>query len=421
MLKELYFPGHFHFENRQKLVNKIEDNSVIFIMSALEKSMSHDTNYSFRQDSNFFYYTGLELKRTVLAISKINGKIHEVLFRKLLDPALERWVGANVSEEEIVKVSGIEDIRALNDLDDYYSDVFGHASVDRVYLYNEPHEGMVVPSYTQMFAHLIKSRFPFINIKALNKIVEEQRMIKQQSEIKMIRRAIEITAIGLRQTAKAMEPKIKEREVEALLTYHYLRQGADRHAFNPIAATGINATVMHYEANNCVAGNHDLLLIDTGAAYKNYAADITRTFPVAKKFSENQKKYYNIVLEARKEVFKLIKPGVKISDLQARTKEVLFEGLKNLKMLKKIEELGKYYCHGIGHHLGIDVHDVSDSRAVLQKNMIITIEPGLYIEDKAIGIRLEDDILIRDNGFENLSKDIPIEIEEVEALCAGKV
>lgn len=421
MLKELYFPEHFHTENRQKLAKRIEDNSVIFIMSALEKSMSHDTNYSFRQDSNFFYYTGLELKRTVLAISKLNGKIHEVLFRKMLDPSLERWVGANMPENDIKQISGIADVRSINDLGDYYSDVFGHSGLDRVYLYNEPHEGDVVPSYTQMFAHNIKNRFPFINIKAINKIVEEQRMVKQQSEIKMIRRAIEITSIGLHATAKALCPKIREREVEALLTYHYLRQGADRHAFNPIAATGINATIMHYEANNAVSANHDLLLIDTGAAYKNYAADITRTFPVSKTFSENQKKYYSLVLEARKEVFKLIKPGVKISELQARTKEVFFEGLKKLKFLNKVEELGKYYCHGIGHHLGLDVHDVSDSTVVLQKNMIITIEPGLYIEEKSIGIRLEDDILIREDGFENLSKNIPIEIEEVEAMCAGKV
>ncbi|MBU4485473.1 MAG: M24 family metallopeptidase, partial [Candidatus Delongbacteria bacterium] len=187
-----------------------------------------------------------------------------------------------------------------------------------------------------------------------------------------------------------------------------------------ISASGGNATVLHYEDNNRKTEKSDLILIDTGAEYKNYASDITRTYPVSGKFTTEQKKLYKLVLKASKEVIKAAKSGIKISELQDITKEVLFEGLFNLKLVKEKKDLLNYYYHGVSHFLGLDTHDVGNNQLVLQKNNIITVEPGLYIAEKNIGIRLENDVLITEKGCKNLSENIPIEVDEIEQKMAKK-
>jgi len=418
MLKELKFPGHFFKKNRERLANKIQDNSVVFIMSSHVKSRSNDTNFRFRQDSNFFYFTGLELNRAVLMISKINGKVTTILFRKVLSEAKEKWLGKNVDLEEIKSTSKIDDIRNIVDLSESYDGMFGSSIVEDVYLYNEVNEGELVPSYTQVFASNLKKRYNFLKILSLNAMVTDLRVIKQPIEIKMIRRALEITENGFLSILKNMKPGMHENEIEAYLTFEFLKEDAKHHAYEPIVAAGINATTLHYEDNNAKIEKNDLVLIDAGSEYKNYASDITRTFPAMGKFTKEQKLIYNIVLDAHKKSLKLIKPGMTFDKLQEVAKESMYNDLKKAKLLKKKEDLINYYYHGLGHYMGLDVHDVGERTAEFRKGMVFTIEPGLYIAEKKIGIRLENNILVTENGYENLSKSIPIEIDEIEKVMS---
>ena len=416
MLKELKFPGHFFSKNREKLAKKIKDNSVVFILSSHIKSRSNDTNFRFRQDSNFFYFTGLELNRAVLMMSKINGKVSTILFRKVLSEDKEKWLGKNTDAEEIKNISRIDDLRDIVDLGESYSYLFGSSIIEDVYLYNEVNEGELVPSYTQVFASNLKKRYNFLKISSLNNMITEQRVIKQPIEIKMIRRAIEISGKGFRAILKNMKPKMYENEIEAYLSFEFLKENAKHHAYEPIVASGINATTLHYEDNDAKTGKDDLVLIDAGAEYKNYASDITRTFPVSGKFNKEQKLIYNTVLDAHKKVLKLIKPGMTFDKLQDVAKESMFNDLKKAKILKKKEDLANFYYHGLGHYMGLDVHDIGERNAEFKKGMVFTIEPGLYIADKKIGVRLENNILVTENGYENLSKSIPIEIDEIEKI-----
>ncbi|MBN1971841.1 MAG: aminopeptidase P N-terminal domain-containing protein [Candidatus Delongbacteria bacterium] len=417
-MKEIIFSSHFFKENLIKFAKKIPDKTITFVCSALTKNRNNDTNYPFRQDSNFFYLTGLELNRAILVIqkeSKENTKL--VLFRKVTPPEMIVWTGEDMSNEEITSISGISDIRSIPDLDEFYENAFRTREFSDILMYNEPYNGEVIPTYTQAFAQNLKSRFPFINIKAYNRIIHEMRFVKHKSEIKIIRRSIEITKNTMIDVLKNFKNYKNERSIEADLIRGYLHYGGNGHAFAPIVASGENATTLHYEKNDSKISSGDLVLLDTGAEYKNYASDISRTFPSNGKYSPKQKDYYNIVKKAHDTVCQAIKPGVTLTELQNITKEVLFAGMKDMKMVREIKDLSKYYYHGVSHPMGIDVHDVSvESPIKLVTGAVITVEPGLYIKEKGIGIRLENDILVTENGFENLSKEIPIDPEEIESI-----
>jgi Xaa-Pro aminopeptidase len=416
MLKEPKFPEGFFSGNRKRFAEKLEDGSVTFILSSLDKIKNRDTFYKFRQDGNYFYLTGLELKRSILAIYKTGGKTFEVLFRQVLDPTLEKWVGKNVPVEHVKAVSGITDIRDIRDIDDFYRQMFVSSGIEKVYMYNEYTPELVVPTYTQVFASNLRKRFEFINISAINQHIDMLRAVKQECEIDMTKQAIAITAAGMNDLVKKLRPGITENECEGILLMNYIMHGSVQPAFMTISASGGNATVLHYEENNRKTEKGDLILIDTGAEYKNYASDITRTYPVSGKFTAEQKKFYNLVLKASKDAMKAAKPGVKMSDLQEVTKETLYKGLFDMKMVKEKKDLMNYYYHGVSHYLGLDTHDVGNNRNALEKNNIITVEPGLYISEKNIGIRLENDVLITSKGCKNLSEAIPIETDEIEDI-----
>lgn len=420
MNKEINFPKGFFAKNRKKLADKLEDGSIAFILSSLDKIKNRDTNYRFKQDSNFFYITGLELKRSVLAIYKYKGKTYEALFRKVLDPTLEKWIGKNVPEETIREISGITDLRDIRDLDDFYRSIFVNMGIEKVYLYNEFIPDLAVPTYTQVFGSNLSRKFNFIKLCPMNQMIDSLRIIKQESEIKMIRRAIDITGNGINDLLTRVKPGISENECEGILIYNYLKYGSVQPAFLTISASGANATVLHYEDNNKKTSKGDLILLDTGAEYKNYASDISRTIPVSGKFTSEQKKFYDLVLKALQKTTKAAKPGIKTSELQEVTKEVLFKGLYDMKMVKEKKDLMNYYYHGVSHFLGLDTHDVGNTAEGVPVNSIITVEPGLYIAEKNIGIRLENDVLITAKGSENLSSHIPVEIDEIEEIMSKR-
>jgi len=417
MKKELYFPDHFFNKNRENLIKKLPVNSVTFILSNISTTRSNDTCYKFRQDSNFFYFTGLSnLKRAVLAIVKKEDGAREIIFRETIDQNLEKWLGKNISEKEIVDISKIKDIRTINDLKDFYETTFKIDRIESVYLYNEPFSGKIVPTYTQAFAHNIKTHYTFIKITAVNDIIINLRLKKQPIEIKMIKRAAEITKIAFDKIFENIRPSIHEKEIESILIGEYVKNGAYDDAFQPIVASGANATTLHYEDNSSKSKKDDLILVDSGAEYNFYAADVTRTIPVKGRYSNEQKKFYDIVLNAQKETIKAIKIGISLNELNEVCSESLFQGLKKIRFIRTKEELKKYYYHGVSHFLGIDVHDIGNKNIKLEKNMVITVEPGLYIEEKGIGIRLENDIWVKEDGYENLTRDIAIEIKDIENI-----
>ncbi|HXK49736.1 MAG TPA: aminopeptidase P N-terminal domain-containing protein [Clostridiales bacterium] len=416
MHKEVKFSADFFKKKREVFAGKLNDNSVTFILSAIDKIKNRDTFFKFRQDPNFFYLTGLELKRSVLVILKSGGKTTEIIFRKFLDPTLEKWVGKNMPEKEITAVSGIKDIRDIKELDDFYRQIFNGSGIVDVFMYNEYIPELIVPTYTHVFASNLRQKFSFINIRPVNSILDTLRLVKDKCEIDMIRRAIDITAAGLDEILKELKPGMSENECEGILTGNYLKYGSVQPAFQTIAASGEMATVLHYEDNNRKFSKGELILLDTGAEYKNYAADISRTYPVSGRYTPEQKKFYNIVLDASKAVMKALKPGISIPELQEITKETLYKGLYDLKMVKEKSDLSNYYYHGVSHYLGIDTHDVGSNQLPLKKGNVITVEPGLYIAEKKIGIRLENDVMITAAGCENLSAHIPIEITEIEDI-----
>ncbi|MCK4979966.1 MAG: M24 family metallopeptidase, partial [Candidatus Delongbacteria bacterium] len=360
------------------------------------------------------------LNRAVLVMTKINGKTNSRIYRNILDARLEKWIGKNTPDKEITKISGIAGIGSIKELGELYDSLFNNVGIEKVYMYNESTPDEIIPSYTQVFASNLRRRYNFIRITAVNKLLEEMRSVKHPCEINMMRRAIKITEIGIIDLLSQTRAGITENECEAILLYNYLKQGSKQPAFQTVVVSGKDATILHYEDNDKKTQKNDMILIDTGAEYKNYAADISRTFPAKGKFSEMQKKYYNVVLEASKAVTKAVKPGITLSKLQEISKDTLFKGLKKLKIVKKKEDIVKYYYHGVSHHLGLDTHDVGDRIKPLEKNNVITVEPGIYIAEKSIGIRLENDILVTATGHENLSKAIPIEIKELERLMQGK-
>ena len=267
-------------------------------------------------------------------------------------------------------------------------------------------------------ANTLRVKYPHLKIKNIFHNIAKLRMVKNDREVELIQKAIGITKEGILAMAKNLTPGMKEYEVEAYFDFKIKSLGASAHAFSTICAAGKNATVLHYEDNNQEAKDGDLILFDLGAEYDYYCSDISRTIPVNGKFTDRQKQIYQIVLNAMKEVEKNTKPGLTLADLNNIAKKALAKGCIEIGLIEKEEEIGKYYFHSVGHSLGLDTHDVWIVDSKLEEGAVITNEPGLYIEEEGIGIRLEDDLLVTKDGCINLSKDIPVEIEDIEALMS---
>ena len=261
-------------------------------------------------------------------------------------------------------------------------------------------------------------RYPYLNIKNIYHEIASFRLIKSKEEIELIREAINITDKGIKELMKNSKAGMKEYELEAYFDFTLRSSGVTEYAFHTIAASGKNATVLHYNENNSKLEDGSLVLFDLGAQYKYYNADISRTFPVSGKFTERQKQVYNIVLKAQEAVTAIARPGILFSTLNETAKKILIEGCKEIGLIKEDSEISKYYFHGVSHYLGLDTHDVGRRDLELKSGMVLTNEPGLYIEEESMGIRIEDDLLITEDGCENLSKQIIKTVEEIEGFMA---
>ncbi|MFQ9310545.1 MAG: aminopeptidase P family protein [Paraclostridium sordellii] len=402
--------------NRKNLVNNMKENSLLIMFAGDAPYRSADQKYKFTPNRNFYYLTGINDTKVILTILKTAKEVVETIFVQREDELMAKWIGRAISKNEASEVSKIKTIKYLDEFDSIVSSYINRLGINKIYLDLE-RQSMDIPStQSQDMANILRIKYPYLKIKNIYPKIIKLRTVKNDYELEKIKKAIDITKSGIEAMAKNIKPNMHEYEVEAYFDFEIKRLGASSHAFNTICASGKNATVLHYEDNNQVMKDGDLILFDLGAEFDYYCADISRTIPVNGKFTDRQKQIYSIVLLALKAVEEEAKPGLTLKDLNDVAKKVLSKGCMDIGLIDKEEELSKYYFHSVSHSLGLDTHDVWSADNKLEKGAIITNEPGLYIEEEGIGIRLENDLLIVEDGCINLSKHIPIEIDDIENL-----
>ena len=404
--------------NRKKLIESMKENSLLILFAGSAPYRSADQVYKFTPNRNFYYLTGIDEPNVIVTILKTEKEAIETVYVEREDELMAKWVGRAISKDEASEVSGIKSTKYLDEFDSTISSYIDRRGISKIYLDLERQSINIPSTKAQDMANTLRVKYPHLKIKNIFHNIAKLRMVKNDREVELIQKAIGITKEGILAMAKNLTPGMKEYEVEAYFDFKIKSLGASAHAFSTICAAGKNATVLHYEDNNQEAKDGDLILFDLGAEYDYYCSDISRTIPVNGKFTDRQKQIYQIVLNAMKEVEKNTKPGLTLADLNNIAKKALAKGCMEIGLIEKEEEIGKYYFHSVGHSLGLDTHDVWIVDSKLEEGAVITNEPGLYIEEEGIGIRLEDDLLVTKDGCINLSKDIPVEIEDIEALMS---
>ncbi|KQL53949.1 peptidase M24 [Heyndrickxia shackletonii] len=407
----------FFVHNRENLYEKLEDQSILVLFAGKAPQKSADEAYKFVPNRNFYYVTGVNEPNNIFLAVKRDNKVEEYLFIVKSDPVLEKWVGKTISVEEAKDLSGVENIQFTEQFESFFARTVSSLQTANVYVDLERSELDTLTTKSQQFVKQLQTNYPFLQVKNVYPVICDLRLYKKTEEIEKIKQAIEITKKGIYNLMSNAKPGMKEYQLEAHFDFVLKTEGVKDFAFPTIVASGQNGTVLHYDKNDAVAEDGSLVLLDLGAQHDYYSADISFTFPVNGKFTERQKTFYNIVLRALRETTDLIKPGVPFTKLNEHTKKVLAEECMKLGLIKEESEISKYYYHGVSHSLGLDTHDVGNYRdKVLEPGMVLTVEPGLYIEEEGIGIRIEDDVLVTENGNENLSKDIIRSIEDIEAF-----
>lgn len=404
---------------RQQVLEKMEKGSVLVLFSGIETHVSNDEYAPFEANRNFFYLTGLRRERMILVMDKAAKEPKTTLYIEEADPTVVRWTGKKVSMDEAKEVTGIETVRYIDGFEADMNRIMRRGDVEALYFDCFRYQMEDMPDYNMIKAEEYAKKYLGVTIKNLHPIVAEMRMQKDADEVVLIKEAVRVTDEGLKNVLKNLKPGQKEYQAQADFEYivHYL--GGERPSFATIAGSGMNGTMLHYETNRDTCIDGDLILLDLGTKWEGYCSDITRTYPINGKYSERQRQVYDIVLKANRAVVEAAKPGMTLLELNDICKKVLAEGCIELGLIKEESEIGKYYMHGVAHHLGIDVHDVTvSSNDKLRPGAVITDEPGLYIDEWEIGIRIEDDLLITEDGCEVLSDSIMRDADEIEAFMA---
>jgi len=405
-------------EHRAKLFELLEDNSLV-VSYAGQPAHTNEDDYSFFEvNSQFFYLTGLEREGMILLMAKVGGQKTEVLFIEEYDAYTERWTGKMPTKEQATAVSGIENVQYLPAFAGAVGRFMGRSRIEHVYFDTFRQSEEDLPDYNLVKALEFRDKFPGVRLLNLRNLTVGLRERKDADEIECIRQAINVTKKGLECVLKNLKPGMVEYEAQADFECACKKLGTKKYSFPTIAGSGINGCMMHYVTNDTVMKDGSLLLLDLGAKYGNYCSDITRTYPVNGKYTERQKEYYELVLKANKAVAEAAKPGVTLKELNDLTKQILGEGLVAMGKIESADQVGKYYMHSVSHVIGIDCHDAVFGTDALAPGFVISDEPGLYIDEEEIGIRIEDDLLITEDGCEVLSADVIREIAEIEAFMA---
>ena len=414
-------------KNRKKFIDKMEDNSIAFFNSNDNYPVSADTTLPFEQHRDLFYLSGINQEETVLLLfKKSNEEFKEIIFLTEPNDLLTHWEGARLDRKKTLSISGIHNICWLNELDKIIGALMKEVKI--LYLNKNEHYRAKVETQTreERFNNWITKEYPSKETKGCNIILQRLRSIKDPIEIQLIQKACDITELGFRRILNFVKPGVWEYEIEAEFSHEFLRNKSKKFAYSPIIASGINSNILHYIKNNNQCREGDVLLLDVGAEYANYSSDMTRTIPVSGRFTKRQKAIYNSVLLVKNEATKLLRPGLLWKEHYAEVGKIMTSELLKLGLLSKNDiqnqtkenpAFKKYFTHGVSHHLGLDTHDYGDLSRPIEKNMVFTVEPGIYVQEENFGIRLEDDVVVQENADPiNLMKNIPIEIEEIEDL-----
>ena len=408
-------------ERRKQVFEKMERQSVLILFSGIESHVSADEYAPFEADRNFFYLTGLRRDHMILLMKKTLKEEQVILFIEEADPTQERWYGRKVTVDEAKEISGIDNVMFLDSFEGAVDRMMAREDVKSLYFDCYRYQFEDMPDYNMIKAKEFAEKYPGHAVKNISQVIAELRMQKDGDEVALVREAIGITDKALQYVMKHLEPGMAEYQAQADFEYMIRYNGAEGTAFPTIAGSGANGTMLHYDTNLDICEDGSLLLMDLGAKYRGYCADITRTYPVNGTYTERQRQVYDIVLAANREVAKTAKPGMTLKELNEIAKKVLAAGCMKLGLIEKEDEIDTYYMHGVSHHLGIDVHDVTAAcNDTLQPGAIITDEPGLYIDEWEIGIRIEDDLLITENGCECLSEAIIRDPDEIEAFMKDR-
>ena len=414
-------------KNRDRFAQMLKPRSVALFNSNDIIPTNADGVMPFRQNSDLFYLSGIDQEESILVLcpDAINPDFREILFLKETNEEIAIWEGAKLNKEEAYKTSGIKSVFWL----DQFNNIFNILMIENehIYLNSNEHPRAVVEVETRdaRFIKLCKQKYPLHSFQRSAPIMKKLRQIKSQYEINLIQEACNITEKGFRRLLNFVKPGVKEYEIEAELIHEFIRNRSGGFAYTPIIASGFNACVLHYIDNNQECKPGDVILLDIGAQYANYASDMTRCIPVSGRFTDRQKDVYNSVLNAMKSAIKLLVPGTSLLDYHKAVGYIMEKELIKLGLLKASEIANqdpekplykKYFMHGTSHLLGLDVHDVGEPNLIFQSGMVFTCEPGIYIREENLGIRLENNILITDNGPLDLMANIPIEVDEIEEL-----
>ncbi len=424
-----YFPisNTLFAKNRGHFIENMLDNSIAFFNSNDCYPVSADTTLPFEQHRDLFYLSGINQEETVLLIYKNNdSNYEEVLFLTKPNDLLTHWEGERLNKEKAYMISGVKTVYWLDQLEVLVKKIMQNVKI--LYLNKNEHYRAKVETETRekRFNDWLKKEYPNKDCKGSNSILQKLRSVKSPIEIELIQKACDITEKGFRRILNFVKPGVWEYEIEAEFSHEFIKNRSKKFAYSPIIASGKNSTILHYIENNnqCLEG--DVLLLDVGAEYANYSSDMTRTIPISGRFSERQKSIYNSVLHVKNEATKLLKPGLMWKDHYEEVGKIMSSELLKLGLLSKSDiqnqtkenpAFKKYFTHGVSHNLGLDTHDYGDLSCPITKNMVFTVEPGIYLPEENFGIRLEDDVVVQENSEPiNLMKNIPIEVEEIEDL-----
>lgn len=426
-------PAALYIRNRKRLTQKLKSNSLALFNSNDIMPTNADGTMAFRQNNNLLYLSGVDQEESILILCPDfpDKRYREVLFLRETSEQIAIWEGHKLTKEEARQLSGVETVLWLSEFPKLFHHLMAMGGVQQVYLDTNEHyrADVVVETRNARFIDWCQKQYPLHTYERAAPLLAELRAVKQPEEIKQLQKACDITNLAFRRVLNFVKPGVKEYEIEAEFIHEFIRHGSRGFAYTPIIASGANACVLHYIENDQACKPGDVLLLDVGAEYGNYNADMTRCVPVSGRFTKRQKDVYQAVLRVMRGAMKLLRPGALYFEYHREVQRLMEAELLKLKLIDKTDiknqtkekpVVAKYFMHGTGHHLGLDVHDVGNMYHKMVEGMVWTVEPGIYIREEKLGIRLENNVVIGKNGLLDLMKNTPLEAEEIEDLMNAR-
>ena len=414
--------------NRAKLLKRLKPQALAIVHSNDEMPRNGDQTYPYRQNSDMFYLTGLDQEKCILTMCPNHPveAMREIIFVVKTNDLMVTWYGHKYTLEQAGQISGVKTVKWLDDFESSLKDLISR--VECVYLNQNENIrfSTEVTSRDLRFAQKLRTDYPLHTFERLAPLVNDLRTVKEPEELVMMQKACDITGLAFLRVLGFVKPGITEYEVEAEITHEFIRNGASGHSYAPIIASGASACILHYNENDRICNDGDLILLDFGAEYGNYAADLSRTIPANGKFTPRQRQVYDAVLRVMRKATKMLIPDTTIDKWHAEVCRIMEKELIGLGLFTEADVKNQdasspmffnYFMHGTGHFLGLDVHDVGSKQMPLREGMVITCEPGIYVKEEGIGIRLENDVMVADEPID-LMAGIPLDADEIEALMS---